>query len=282
MWPSRAGDGTGTWASLGTLTSTGTFSGVATGDVNDDGKLDIVAAELGSGIHIWTGDGAGGWSSLAAPAGPDKVLGIALGDINRDGKLDIAAGSGENTGIYVWTGDGAGGWTAASTGLPSSGDYPDSALGDVDLDGVPDLVGSTLGAGLEPGNATATVRGKHKTAAVCPPAVTTITWHWVTWTTTATWISFASGNGGGVGAWTVSGTLSWTWVEARVGLPASGSYWGVAVGDVDNDSRLDLAASALGDGLRAWTRRWWRHLDRSVQRAASLQQALWPGAGRPG
>jgi PKD repeat protein len=42
------------------------------------------------------------------------------------------------------------------------------------------------------------------------------------------------------------------WTETSVGLPTSGTYFGVAFGHIDKDGNMDVVASADGDGLRVF------------------------------
>jgi uncharacterized protein (TIGR03437 family) len=82
-----------------------TEGGIAIGDLNGDGRLDIVAFTYGQKIDVLLGDGLGGFheaatlpTSLAA-----NNAALALADINGDGKLDIVttgtffAGNGDGT-----------------------------------------------------------------------------------------------------------------------------------------------------------------------------------------
>jgi FG-GAP-like repeat/IPT/TIG domain len=88
---------------------------VAVGDLNGDGKEDLVAAQTleGTGeLEVLLGDGAGGFAG--APAGDVIVSnnggppsGVVLGDFNGDGRQDVASALG--TRALVLRGDGKGG-----------------------------------------------------------------------------------------------------------------------------------------------------------------------------
>ena len=87
----------------------GSPNGVAVGDFNGDGKLDLAIANKGDNtVSILLGDGKGGFAAkvdFATAAGP---TGVAVGDFNGDGKLDLAvACSGANV-ISILLGNGNG------------------------------------------------------------------------------------------------------------------------------------------------------------------------------
>jgi hypothetical protein len=89
----------------GTLPEVGGYTGMAVGDIDGDGDLDIVAAwnsDCGGGtseVVVFTNQGAGAvrdgnWTAAGvpnnAPVG-SMVKDVALGDVDSDGDLDIVA-----------------------------------------------------------------------------------------------------------------------------------------------------------------------------------------------
>ncbi|MEU2078023.1 VCBS repeat-containing protein [Streptomyces sp. NPDC013489] len=116
-------------------------SGLKTGDVNGDGRLDVVTVNAGtSDISVLLGDGKGrlGPATRFADSVP---LGraVALGDVNGDGAPDVAVAHADRT-VTVFLGDGAGGFGAPVTHPVGGSALEGVALTDVDTDGKPDLV----------------------------------------------------------------------------------------------------------------------------------------------
>ena len=133
--------------------------GVATGDFNKDGKLDVVSlVEAGCGgnhINVTLGNGDGTFQApISTLFGPDCVYGayaIAVGDFSGDGQLDVALWGINNSGvsqIEIFLGTGTGSFTYSNTyTAPNSNIFspgPSSIVAsDVNGDGKLDLVALT-------------------------------------------------------------------------------------------------------------------------------------------
>ena len=65
---------------------------LSTGDIDQDGDLDLVIASTEAGLYVYDNDGAGGFSAVPLELGGLKDLDVfnaALVDINNDGWLDL-------------------------------------------------------------------------------------------------------------------------------------------------------------------------------------------------
>ena len=127
------GDGTFDAAGMQILSASRTPHFAAVADVNQDGRLDIVA---GSG-DTFLGNGDGTFQTRQASA--FGGLTGALLDLNRDGKIDLAFGA--EHGVAVFLGDGHGGFRRAA-GSPfrsGKGTWRIEVV-DVNNDGKPDFI----------------------------------------------------------------------------------------------------------------------------------------------
>ncbi len=117
---------------------------LAIGDLNIDGRLDIVVANyLGNSVTVLLGDGSGGF--IATNSGPVAVgaspASVLLLDLNGDGKPDIVTANAADNNLSLLAGDGLGGFTAFAGASPQTGTRPVSvAAGDFNGDGNVDLV----------------------------------------------------------------------------------------------------------------------------------------------
>ncbi len=147
------------WLEISNGLPGGTVRRITTGDFDGDGFRDLADA----GGRVLLNSGMGSW----LPRGAGIVLrstyrhAVASADIDLDGFDDLAfAGEGPpgSQVIQVFLSDGQGGWREASGGLPNGAGGPISqglVLADVNGDGAPELVGSSVWARDGLGNWTA-------------------------------------------------------------------------------------------------------------------------------
>ena len=163
-------NGAGSFTVSSTINVGGAPYAVAIGDFNRDGNQDIaVANAIGNSVTILLGNGNGSFllpgSQFATGSTPTAIV---TADFNNDGYLDLAVANYFDNSLSVLYGDGNGGFTAGATINLADGGSPLSiAAGDVNSDGLPDLVVpdstgainvycSTLASGF-PSTATSTI-----------------------------------------------------------------------------------------------------------------------------
>ncbi len=252
-----ASEPAGNWRAITSPASSGSQSAIVAADLNGDGYLDIVAAMGDSaGIQAWSGDGSNTWvdcNTLTLPSfGTYNAL--ALGYLTNDAFPELFVGSGDNYGISVYQNAGCY-WTLWGSGLPITGSYNALALGDVDHDDSLDLVGALSGGGLHTWE-----------------AIDSMNWAaGAVVTSTSTYSDIALGdldNDGeldiaaanyhtdslGVRVWLYAGAIApWT---TSVVVTSTGQYAAIALGDLNNDGALDVAAAKNGapdqQGIYLW------------------------------
>jgi hypothetical protein len=107
--------------------------GVAFGDLDGDGDLDVFVANYRLGNQIWLNDGSGTLSDSGQSLGNYNSMDVTLGDLDGDGDLDafIANWSEPNR---IWVNDGSGVFSDSGQSLGDALSH-DVALGDLDGDG---------------------------------------------------------------------------------------------------------------------------------------------------
>jgi hypothetical protein len=160
------GNGDGTFAPPRAFAASGqdvTFSpsSITVGDVNGDGRSDLVMNLIGGedstvaqlGVLLGNGDGTFGAPILESPGSTGGDGDVALGDFNNDGRLDVAVG-GEAAlpdGLTVNTGNGDGTFGVpfqSPLNFSTGGSDPlGVAAADLNGDGLVDLVAANTSSG---------------------------------------------------------------------------------------------------------------------------------------
>ena len=232
------GNGTGSsWTQASTgLLGNGTWGMFAPdfGDIDNDGKLDIVCTPFSydDGLRVYKNAGGGSWTQTAAmPTGNIVNYNCKLGDFDNDGNLDMMTACQGGT---ARKGSGTGTFSSMATGLPSDWTMK-FAIGDIDNNGSKDLAIVSSGAittykysgsswqtigntGLPTSGAKFVALADMDMDGVCDLLAFM-----------ATGITIYKGDG--AGNWTANGTIATTINFVR----------GLAIGDLDHDGYSDIA-----------------------------------------
>ena len=163
------------------LTSAGTFAtkvdyatnavpvSIATGDLNGDGKDDLVVTNLSNTASVLINNGNGTFATKVDYATGVDPFGVAIGDLNGDGKADLAVANYTASTASVLINNGNGTFATKvdyTTGAGSDG----IAIGDLNGDGKADLAvanytASTASVLINNGNGTFATKVDYTTGA---------------------------------------------------------------------------------------------------------------------
>jgi len=135
-------------------------NGVAVGDFNGDGKLDIAVADYGNpatgdngGVSILLGNGDGTFQPAISVNAGKNPISIAVGDFNNDGKTDLVLAdygdrqSGGNGAVEILLGNGDGTFQSPITLSAGNEPFP-LAVGDFNGDGKLDFAVTDFNSGV--------------------------------------------------------------------------------------------------------------------------------------
>jgi hypothetical protein len=147
-YENTAGDGSA-WAATDVATTADGAHGVAVGDLDGDGDLDLASASVTDDTIAWYENTAGDGSAWAATDIATTAAGgnsVAVGDLDGDGDLDLASASVTDDTIAWYentAGDGSG-WAATDVATTAV-NARSVAVGDLDGDGDLDLASASEG-----------------------------------------------------------------------------------------------------------------------------------------
>jgi hypothetical protein len=124
---------------------TNTSYGIALGDVNGNGHLDVVTANGDQATRLYLNNGHGSFPATGTAidaGGIGSLLTAVLADVNGDGRPDLLLGASQGTN-RLHLNNGSGGFLPASAIGSGAINTLSLAVGDVDGDGHPDVIAGT-------------------------------------------------------------------------------------------------------------------------------------------
>ncbi len=213
VWRNTATQGIISTSSLSTrvdLTSGGSATYVAVGDLDGDGKLDVVVANAGTNgtVSIFRNYASSGSISIGSFAtrldlvAENMPVWVAICDIDLDGKPDIIVENQLSNTISVYRNLSTGGSIAFQSPVDFASGTSSYGLvvGDIDGDGLPDIAVSNTSAG--------SISVLRNTSSV--------------------------------------GIVNLSSFAAKVDFTAGTTPYGIDIGDIDGDGKLDLAVGNFG------------------------------------
>ncbi|MEZ5979898.1 MAG: VCBS repeat-containing protein [Planctomycetota bacterium] len=141
------GNGDGTLAAPLSISSTGSTSGLALADFDEDGVPDVATVSQFGGppsflgyVQVRTGLGTGLFSTPASYPLFDEMVGLRAGDFDGDGHHDLVVGARGLEELAVLRGHGDGTFDTTTFGYGPTGDLSDLVVADLDADGDLDVV----------------------------------------------------------------------------------------------------------------------------------------------
>jgi hypothetical protein len=244
------GDGSGAFQEAKQSWKSPGYSGLAVGDINRDGRLDLVAASHFNRVQTYLADSQGRLidSNMVTPDGYNRA---ELRDLDGDGYLDLLAVGFQKGGVEIYKGDGTAKWNFGEQLIQGIG--RDAAVADLNGDGRPDIIASLARHGVvifyrKPDGSYEQKAAGFRSATKEFRSLTVADFNHDGRPDVALNGGYAGpGEPNGPDVYLADGEGGWT--EASRGLKALGRAGeGIAVSDFDGDGELDLV---VGGSLTA-------------------------------
>ncbi len=243
------GDGTFQTPTLVSVSQSGYSGAMTAGDVNHDGKPDLVVASnvSGDGIYVLIGNGDGTFQTPAfyQQGSNSGAMAVAIGQLKKGDNGDVVMGTGNGAYVYMNNGDG----TFKTPPVLYGPSWINSiVITDINGDGKNDLVVSSYSSSavwtmLGNGKGGFTTLGSFATDGY-PNNVVLADFNgdkkldFATSNNAGQWETVALGNGDGT--FRSSQSYGYTW---------SGTVSGIATADMNNDGILDIVEAGGGTGV---------------------------------
>ena len=233
------------------------YEGIRVDDVNQDGHLDIIAANTTSdnegGIQVWLGDGKGGWTIESGPTDIGKYMDVEVADFNKDGRPDIAGAAwGAHGAVRVWLGDGTGNWS--STPPLQIGNFNGLSFCDINNDLNVDILAGSYRNGIH----IFLGDGKGGFEPKQSPVDTGSYWRAITNDIDEDGVMdiiAGSVDGKGIRAWLNLDKNRWKEVEDK--FPTLGNYYDFKMADLDRDGKNEMIIAGFGEGIKIISGKTW-------------------------